>query len=494
MRAVQFFTPHHDNMGDNAQAYCIYNLLTTFFGIDNVLKFQLLDTDIGIEQVCKDDIIFLGSGGYLGDLWPRGEVLRRKIIQACPDNIIVSLPQTIFFNSTDEIRVSANIYEKHPRLFLSARDPESYVLAKTYFPTNHIFQLPDPVFTISHITEQDREGALCIFRNDKEDLLKSNKQDVIKQCAKLFLKVDIIDTEEKGAATRSPIKNMKENFPKFLDDISKYELIVTDRFHGTVFAGITGTPCIAFPTINHKIVSSTYWYKHLHTDVSICKNAESFPKCFQNVSKPFIYNPSKAIALYHRVISSIIHTGAIPNLNIVEEVIQYRRTIRKWRPTLIPNSILEDIIQAGIDAPSGANAQCTRFKVITNREGLQHISKCHKYQSNFPPAVIFVGYDFNVVRTVNFNHQKSEWEPLKFQDIAASIQNMLLYCESIGLSCCWLSYFPNDLQEFLRNVLIKDDGIEYLSAIAIGMAEPYSKEATHNNHAVERKSLSYYMR
>ena len=494
MRAIQFLTPHHDNIGDNAQAYCIYNMLTSYFGIDNVVSFQLPDTDKGLEQIQSTDIIFLGSGGYLGDLWIRGELCRREIIKKCKDNIIVSFPQTVSFSSANEIKISADIYKEHPRLFLFTRDPESYVLAKTYFPTNNIFQLPDPVFTLSHNNTNERKGILCIFRDDKEDAIKENKLSIINKCLEFNSKVDVIDTERKEGIVRAPIPNIDKNLPEFLDKISKYELVVTDRFHGTIFAGITGTPCIAFPTINHKIVSSVYWYKNLNTKLSICKDIESFPEYLQEIHKPFIYNPSKAISLYHQVISSILHTETISNLNPVEEAIQHRRTIRKWRPVKIPNNILSDIVQSGVNAPTGANAQCIRFKIITDKTLLQAIANKHKYKSNFPPAIIFVGYDFNVPGTVNFEHKNSLWEPLKFQDIAASIQNMLLYCESIGLSCCWLSYFIDDMQWFLNSINIKDSHIEYLSAIAVGVADPSFKEVTHNELNINRKSLDYYVR
>jgi len=494
MRAIQFLTPHHDNIGDNAQAYCIFNMLLSFFGEGNVIKFQLPETEEGIRQVQKNDVIFLGSGGYLGDLWIRGELLRREIIRRCTNNIIISFPQTVSFYSQKEAEQSCQAYQSHPRLYISTRDPESYILAKTLFPNNHIFQLPDPVFTLSHNRKYDRQGILCIFREDKEDWLKMQKQDVIKQCKDIDSKVDIIDTEGHVDGNRKPILNIDKKLPELLDHISHYRLVVTDRFHGTVFAGVAGTPCIAFPTINHKIISSTYWYKYLDTNTSICMDVSSFSKSLQNISKPFTYNPSKAIALYYQTISSVIHTGVVPNLNMVKDVIYHRRTIRKWRPTIIPNNVLNDIIQIGIDAPSGANSQCIRFKIVTDKKILASIYAKHKYTSCFPPAIIFVGYDFGEPQTVNFQHKNPAWEVLKFQDIAATIQNMLLYCESIGLSCCWLSYFIPDMQEFLKSINIQNENVEYLSAMAVGMAEPNAYELLHNNRAILRKSTVYYMR
>jgi len=494
MRALQFLTPHHDNMGDNAQAYCINKMLSSFFGIENVVKFQLPDTSIGLQQVSKEDIIFLGSGGYLGDLWIRGEEKRREIIQKCHDNIIISFPQTVAFYSDAQAKISKDIYKNHPRLYLSARDPESYVLAKSLFPSNPIFQLPDPVFTISYNGKSERKGILCIFRNDKEDFLKGKKNSILEQCKKIDSLVTVTDTEALKDGHREPIKNIEKELFSFLDFISKYRFVVTDRFHGTVFAAVAGTPCLALPTINHKVISSSYWHKYFQTGTVICDEVSFFSDQIQNMPKPFVYNPSKAIGLYHQVISSVKATGTVSNLNSIEEVLSFRRSIRRWRKTLIPDNILIDIIQTGVYAPSGSNAQCVRFKIIKDSTQLAAISKKFRWDKEAPPAIILVGYDFGVEQTINFNHRNPTWEILKYQDVAAAMQNMLLYSESIGLSCCWLSLFPSSIQTFLSSINIKDDNIEYISAIAIGIAKPNSQDFEHGGSSIARKLCQYYIR
>jgi len=181
-----FLTPHHDNIGDNAQAYCIRNMLINIFGFENISEFNMLETFNGIKQVSNDDIIFMSSGGNLGDLWLNGEIKRRAIIQACPNNLIISFPQTIYFSSKEEAKKSSDIYNTHSKLYIFARDPKSYSIAKELFQSNIVEQLPDPVFTLSHIRNFNRENILCIFRNDKEDTLKEKKR---KLRLLLFVKV-----------------------------------------------------------------------------------------------------------------------------------------------------------------------------------------------------------------------------------------------------------------------------------------------------------------
>ena len=49
----------------------------------------------------------------------------------------------------------------------------------------------------------------------------------------------------------------------FMGEISKRELVITDRLHGMIFCAITGTPCIVFSNYNHKVKGSVEWFKHL---------------------------------------------------------------------------------------------------------------------------------------------------------------------------------------------------------------------------------------
>lgn len=488
-RAIYFLTPPHGNLGDNAQAQCIHRMLSKFFGKKNVLEFNIPRTSEGLQQVTENDIIFMSSGGNLGDLWRGGEVKRREIIQKCHNNIIVSFPQTIAFSSKKEAKLSSDIYNAHPNLYLFARDPESYVMAKGLFPSVSVFQLPDPVFTLSHVSNVKREGILCIFRNDKEDKFLDKKDQIAKYCKSIDPLVKIIDT-------RATLPITEEKVTSFLDSISKYRLVVTDRFHGAIFAAITGTPCLALPTINHKITGGSYWHKKFGTKLTICEDVAEFTKQIQNIPKPFIYNPSQAIGLYHQVISSIKTTGSLSGLNPVEKVFRSRRTVRKWKRAFLPNNILLDVINAGVHAPSGSNAQCVKFRIVQDKVKITSISKevLGRTMDDIPSVVIMVGYDFGVEGTINYQRKSPIWEQLKYQDVAAAIQNMQLYCESIGLSCCWLSFFTDKRQEFLNLIDIKDNNIEYLSGLAIGFAKSKSIfETKHSNLLVKRKDTKHYI-
>jgi nitroreductase len=244
------------------------------------------------------------------------------------------------------------------------------------------------------------------------------------------------------------------------------------------------------------VTSCIYWHRQFNTKLEVYTSVEAFDKYLDRIPEPFYYDKSKAFSIYTRIISSIISNNKLDlgGINSVQETIRSRRTIRKWKSTKIPGNVINDIIQTGVDAPSGANAQCIRFKPITDITTLNKFYEFHKYKKDCPPLIILVGYDFGVKGTINYNRGNKDWEVLKYQDIAASIENMLLYCESMGLACCWLSYLQSSYQEFLISAGIKDENIQYLSGIAIGIPQVGSKEISHNEKLVLRQSIKYYVR
>src|SRR6266542_6417635 len=46
-----------------------------------------------------------------------------------------------------------------------------------------------------------------------------------------------------------------------LDLFRKHSLVVTDRYHGAIFAYLTGTPCIAIPSADHKVEENCKYFK-----------------------------------------------------------------------------------------------------------------------------------------------------------------------------------------------------------------------------------------
>lgn len=141
----------------------------------------------------------------------------------------------------------------------------------------------------------------------------------------------------------------------------------------------------------------------------------------------------------------------------VFEAIAQRRSIRQFKDTPIPKEVLLKILEAGIQAPSGKNAQPWRFVVVQEdkraamvrvmREGIANLKAQGIDTGSAPwtakvmeqaPVTVFV---FNA-EVEGLNPEKPipalTWELVNVQSIGAAIQNMLLAAQAQGIGSLWI--------------------------------------------------------
>lgn len=274
-KILYLITPatHLRNVGDHAQAVAIKEWFADNFPGYRVMEFD--KDEVGfylpvIKMLAGDaDLIFLHSGGNLGDRGMWSENARRAAIKAFPRNKIVSLPQTIFFSNTEEGRgqlaVTREIYNGHGDLTVMARDNRSFELAKEYFPKCRIMCVPDFVLYLAAVTAGNsgspRKNVLLCLRDDPESRLTEwDRKDIYKCVSGFGRECDLYDTTLTKNITRDGRRNEME---KALQLFSGHELVVTDRFHGVIFSVMTGTPCVVLGTVDHKLAESVKWFEEL---------------------------------------------------------------------------------------------------------------------------------------------------------------------------------------------------------------------------------------
>ena len=60
------------------------------------------------------------------------------------------------------------------------------------------------------------------------------------------------------------------------------------------------------------------------------------------------------------------------------ELLQERRSIRRYTGEAVPEESLKQILQAGLLSPSGHNAKPWEFVVVKDRETLDKLSQCRE--------------------------------------------------------------------------------------------------------------------
>ncbi len=113
-----------------------------------------------------------------------------------------------------------------------------------------------------------------------------------------------------------------------------------------------------------------------------------------------------------------------------------RRSIRKYTGGSIDSNQIEEIIRAGMYAPSARNMQSWHFVVCSNREKLLELSEIHPYGKMLKEAshAILVCGDLSIEPSVEYN----------LINCSAAIQNMLLMTHDLGFGAVWLGVFPRE--------------------------------------------------
>ncbi len=99
----------------------------------------------------------------------------------------------------------------------------------------------------------------------------------------------------------------------------------------------------------------------------------------------------------------------------------------------VPRAHLEQILTAGLAAPSGCNSQSTRFVAVDDPALMAQISALlpERNASRTATAMIFAIVDAQA---------PCVYEDMSFQveDCAAAVQNMLLALTALGYVSCWI--------------------------------------------------------
>ena len=150
-------------------------------------------------------------------------------------------------------------------------------------------------------------------------------------------------------------------------------------------------------------------------------------------------------------------------MNEFIKMMEERRSIRRFKPDMPPKAELEQIIEAGLYAPSAKNSQPTLTLAITNKELRDRISNANRkiggWDEGFDP---FYGAPTAVLVLGEKNN------PNGVQDASLVMGNLLLAAPGIGLGSCWINRAKETFETPEGKALLAKWGLDPEKYIGVG--------------------------
>ncbi len=267
--------PAHNNLGDLAQGVCIRKWLKKHFADYEVIEIEtnaIVNTPFSAKKYlkatyCDSDFVVFQSGYATTDLGGYADDMHRAVIRLLPGAKILMLPQTIFFKSEERKKVTSSVYNSAENMTFLARDKVSFQMAKEMFPGLQVLLYPDIVTTLIGQFEfgNRREGILFCCRDDSEKYYSDEDIAGLMQKCSALCRVERTDTT-KNIKVAEIVNNAEKYIMAEIERYSKYKAIITDRYHGTIFSLVAGTPVVIIQTTDHKVTTGAEWFKGIYDD------------------------------------------------------------------------------------------------------------------------------------------------------------------------------------------------------------------------------------
>jgi nitroreductase len=147
--------------------------------------------------------------------------------------------------------------------------------------------------------------------------------------------------------------------------------------------------------------------------------------------------------------------------NILDTIF-LRRSIRVFDRRKVDQTVLIDLLKAGMAAPSASNSRPWEFILVTDEAILEKLQSSLAYGKYNRPAAAVV--------CANLSIAKNE-SAYRFwvQDCSAASENILIAAAGMGLGTVWIGAYPKeDVMQTLREILDIPEDIYPLNIIYIG--------------------------
>lgn len=244
-----------------------------------------------LRKAHPEGAILLHGGGNLGDVWPKFQEFRERVVRDFPERKIIQLPQTLFYQASAKAAEADRIFGSHPDLTVMLRDDNSMQRAKELLPSVRTVFVRDMALGWSPrvqssngsrgiliLAREDAEatGSTAALANDIRDLAEvevadwglSGRDLVQWKSAKLPGRIVRQFNVLLNSHHTSHVLNMAYdrmlnlNLRAGVELFGNRKLIITDRLHAHVLASLMQIPHIVMDNSYGKVRSIYDDYTH----------------------------------------------------------------------------------------------------------------------------------------------------------------------------------------------------------------------------------------
>ena len=141
-------------------------------------------------------------------------------------------------------------------------------------------------------------------------------------------------------------------------------------------------------------------------------------------------------------------------MNQVLEAIISRRSCKNFKSDPVPREIVEQVVRAGLYAPSGGNRQPVKIIAVTEKTTRDQLSRLNSKYDSAGRADPFYGAPVVLAVVVD----KSI--PTALNDGSLALGNMLLAAHALGIGSCWIHRAREVFEDGEAIALLRSLGLE----------------------------------
>ena len=185
------------------------------------------------------------------------------------------------------------------------------------------------------------------------------------------------------------------------------------------------------------------------------------------------------------------------------ELLKKRRSIRKYKKDPIPREILEKILSAGMEAPSGKNRQNWRFFVVQGEKRDEYLKLSQKTWTGikdilkerlkpslyeFTERFFFTLGDAPAIIFCYSQNSSDEKHRTSIGSVYMAVENINLAAVHEGLGCCTMGA-PLEIKDEVDQFLGVTDRDDYKAQALFSLLLDLNQKRLKNNHFQEKTFL-----